>query len=92
MRASGSAGVSGHLTVESVAQAVGFDVEVMLGLQVEPATIAGDLEAAATPAPFETARAVINFMRGYQIERLLDPRLSIAEGRRRINLLLPPTG
>jgi TetR/AcrR family transcriptional regulator, regulator of biofilm formation and stress response len=54
------------------------------------ATIAGDLEAAGRPAPLETARALINFMRGYEIERLLDPRLSIVECRRRIDLLLAP--
>jgi hypothetical protein len=32
----GSAGVLGDLAVESVAEAVGFEVEVVLGLEVEP--------------------------------------------------------
>jgi TetR/AcrR family transcriptional regulator, regulator of biofilm formation and stress response len=53
-------------------------------------TIAGDLEAAGWPRAIETARTIVNFMRGYEIERLLDPELDIEEFRRRIDWLLAP--
>jgi TetR/AcrR family transcriptional regulator, regulator of biofilm formation and stress response len=54
------------------------------------AYIAGDLEAAGTPRAVETARTVLNLVRGYELERLLDPRLETDELHRRLRLLLAP--
>jgi TetR/AcrR family transcriptional regulator, regulator of biofilm formation and stress response len=52
------------------------------------ASIAGDLEAAGQPRAVETARTILNVVRGYEIERLLNPDLGIMEFRRRIDWLL----
>jgi TetR/AcrR family transcriptional regulator, regulator of biofilm formation and stress response len=53
-------------------------------------SIAGDLEAGGRPRAVETARALLNLLRGYELERLLDPRLGADELRRRLRLVLAP--
>jgi hypothetical protein len=50
--------------------------------------IASDREAAGWPRAVETT--ILNFVRGYEIERLLNPDLDVEELRRRINWLLTP--
>jgi TetR/AcrR family transcriptional regulator, regulator of biofilm formation and stress response len=52
------------------------------------ASMAGDLEAAGWPRAIETARSILNLVRGYEIERLLNPHLDSTEFRRRIDWLL----
>ena len=49
---------------------------------------AGDLEAAGWTRPVETARTVINLIRGYEIERLLNPQLGVDDFERRLEALL----
>jgi hypothetical protein len=50
--------------------------------------MAGDLEAAGWARPVETARTVINLIRGYELERLLNPQLEVDEFQRRLDLVL----
>jgi AcrR family transcriptional regulator len=50
--------------------------------------LAGDLEAAGWPRAVETARTLINLIRGYELERLLNPRLDVDEFERRVDALL----
>jgi TetR/AcrR family transcriptional regulator, regulator of biofilm formation and stress response len=50
-------------------------------------SIAGDLEAAGWPRAIETARVLLNLVRGFEIERLLNPHLDHTEFRRRIDWL-----
>lgn len=52
------------------------------------AHMAGDLEASGWPRPVETARTLLNLIRGYELERLLNPRLDVDEFRRRLELVL----
>jgi TetR/AcrR family transcriptional regulator, regulator of biofilm formation and stress response len=51
-------------------------------------SIAGDLEEAGWPRAVEAARTVLNLIRGYELERLLNPRLEVDELRRRLDLVL----
>jgi AcrR family transcriptional regulator len=53
--------------------------------------MAGDLEAAGRTRPVETARTVINLIRGYELERLLNPQLQVEEFERRLDSILPHT-
>jgi AcrR family transcriptional regulator len=55
------------------------------------ASIAGDLEAAGWPQPVEAARTVMNLIRGYELERLLNPDSDAAEFRRRLDSVLTRT-
>ena len=50
--------------------------------------IAALLERAGVQRPTESARTLINFIRGFELERLLNPRLSAKEFDRRITPLL----
>lgn len=52
------------------------------------ASIAGDLEAGGRLRAVETARTVLNVLRGYELERLLDPGLDVDELKRRIDVVL----
>jgi AcrR family transcriptional regulator len=52
------------------------------------ASIAGDFEAAGWPRPVEAARTLMNLIRGYELERLLDPQADAAEFGRRLDPLL----
>lgn len=49
---------------------------------------ASDLEAAGWARPVETARTVINLIRGYEIERLLNPQLGADDFAGRLEALL----
>lgn len=55
------------------------------------AYIAADLEAAGRPNPFEIARILVNLVRGYELERMLNPHLGIDELRSRIDYVLGAT-
>ena len=50
--------------------------------------IAALLERAGVQRPTESARTLLNFIRGFELERLLNPRLSVKEFDRRITPLL----
>lgn len=50
--------------------------------------MAGDLEAAGWPRPVETARTLLNLIRGYELERLLNPELDLEGFRRRVDAVL----
>lgn len=50
--------------------------------------MAGDLEAAGWARPIEAARTVINLIRGYELERLLNPHLEDGELERRLDSVL----
>lgn len=50
--------------------------------------LAGDLETAGWSRPVETARTVINLIRGYELERLLNPHLEVDEFERRLDSVL----
>lgn len=50
--------------------------------------MAGDLEAAGWPRPVDTARTLINLIRGYELERLLDPTLEADVFQRRLDTVL----
>jgi AcrR family transcriptional regulator len=52
--------------------------------------MAEDLEAAGWPRPVETARMLLNLIRGYELERLLNPQLEGGEFRRRLDSVLTP--
>lgn len=51
---------------------------------------AGDLEAAGRTRPVETARTIINLVRGFEIEKLIDPRVDADDFRRRLEAVLAP--
>ena len=53
--------------------------------------MAGDLEAAGWARPVETARTVINLIRGYELERLLNAQLEVGEFERRLDSFLTRT-
>ena len=53
--------------------------------------MAGDLEAAGRARPVQTARTVINLIRGYELERLLNPQLEDEEFERRLDSFLTRT-
>ena len=55
------------------------------------ASIAGDFEAAGWPRPVEAARTLMNLIRGYELERLLDPQADAAEFGRRLDSMLTRT-
>lgn len=55
------------------------------------ASIAGDLETAGWPQPIEAARTLMNLIRGYELERLLNPDSDAAEFRRRLDSVLTRT-
>lgn len=50
--------------------------------------VAGDLEAAGRPRAVETARTLLNLIRGFELERLLDPELEAEEFLRRLDSVL----
>jgi hypothetical protein len=54
--------------------------------------LAGDLEAAGRPRAIETARTILNLIRGYELERLLDPRPADDAFERRIDAVLARPG
>jgi AcrR family transcriptional regulator len=53
--------------------------------------VAGDLEAGGVPRAVETARTVMNLIRGYELERLLNPQLEDDEFERRLASILDST-
>jgi hypothetical protein len=53
--------------------------------------VGGDLEVAGWVRPVETARIVINLIRGYELERLLKPQLEVGEFERRLDSVLAHT-
>ncbi|MEW5991362.1 MAG: TetR family transcriptional regulator [Chloroflexota bacterium] len=55
------------------------------------ASMASDFEAAGWPQPVEAARTVLNLIRGYELERLLDPTRTATEFRRRLDSVLTRT-
>jgi AcrR family transcriptional regulator len=50
--------------------------------------LASDLEGGGWARPVETARTLLNLVRGYELERLLDPELGPDEFERRVDSLL----
>jgi hypothetical protein len=50
--------------------------------------MAGDLEAAGWPRAVEGARTLINLIRGYELECLLDPQRDPADFGRRLEWVL----
>lgn len=52
--------------------------------------IAGDLEASGWTRPVDTARTVMNLIRGFEIERLLNPHLDSGDFQRRLETVLTP--
>jgi AcrR family transcriptional regulator len=52
------------------------------------APVAAALEAAGASRPVEAARTLLNFVRGYELERLLDPHLGVDDLKQRLALLL----
>jgi TetR/AcrR family transcriptional regulator, regulator of biofilm formation and stress response len=52
------------------------------------AHMAAELEAGGTPRPIEGARTLLNLVRGFELERLLDATLTLDDFRRRLELLL----
>jgi AcrR family transcriptional regulator len=52
------------------------------------AYVAGDLEAAGWEQPVLVARTFLNLVRGYELERLLDPRVGDDEFQRQLDALL----
>jgi len=50
--------------------------------------LAALLERAGSPRPTESARTLVNFVRGFELERLVKPKLGIAEFERRLTPLL----
>lgn len=50
--------------------------------------MAGDLEAAGWPFAVATARTLVNLIRGYELERLLDRKLEVDEFKRRLDTVL----
>lgn len=53
--------------------------------------LATDLEAAGWPRPVETARTLLNLIRGYELERLLNPQLEVDAFQRRLDAVLAHT-
>jgi TetR/AcrR family transcriptional regulator, regulator of biofilm formation and stress response len=52
------------------------------------AHLAEPLEAAGAPRPIEAARTLLNLVRGFELERLLDARLTRDDFARRLDLVL----
>lgn len=52
------------------------------------AHMAGILEAAGRPEPFEMGRILVNLVRGYELERLIDRDLGLERLRKRIDTVL----
>lgn len=50
--------------------------------------LAAVLERAGTRRPTESARTLVNFVRGFELERLVKPKLGIADFERRLTPLL----
>jgi AcrR family transcriptional regulator len=50
--------------------------------------IAGDLEAAGWSRPVDAARTIINLIRGFEIERLIDPQVDTDDFQRRLEAVL----
>ena len=50
--------------------------------------LAGDLEAAGWSRPVDAARTIINLIRGFEIERLIDPQVDTADFQRRLEAVL----
>jgi hypothetical protein len=48
------------------------------------ATLAAPLEAAGARRPLEAARTLVNLVRGFELERLVDDRLDANDLRRRL--------
>lgn len=48
------------------------------------ASLAATLESGGAPRPIDAARTLVNLVRGFELERLLDPRLGSAVLRRRL--------
>jgi TetR/AcrR family transcriptional regulator, regulator of biofilm formation and stress response len=67
-------------------EALAVDVRVWESRWV--AYLAGSLEAAGTPRPIEASRTLLNLVRGFELERLIDPSLRAADFRRRLDLLI----
>jgi hypothetical protein len=55
------------------------------------ASMASDFEAAGWPHPVAAARTLLNLIRGYELERLLDPTRDAAEFGRRLESVLART-
>lgn len=51
-------------------------------------TLGAVLESAGAARPIEAARTLANLLRGYELERLLNPRLTVEDFRRRLRLVL----
>ncbi len=51
-------------------------------------SVAAALERAGSPRPTEAARTLINFVRGFELERLVKPKLGLVEFERRLSPLL----
>jgi DNA-binding transcriptional regulator YbjK len=56
------------------------------------ATLAVPLERAGAPRPLQAARTVVNLVRGFELERLVDPRLEASDLRSRLDLVLASVG
>lgn len=52
------------------------------------AYLAADLEEAGWPRAIEGARTLMNLMRGYELERLLNPALGAEDFQRRLDIVL----
>jgi TetR/AcrR family transcriptional regulator, regulator of biofilm formation and stress response len=52
------------------------------------AHLADALESAGCSRPMETARTLINLVRGFELERLINDRLTVADFSRRLELVL----
>lgn len=52
------------------------------------AYLAGHLEAAGEPRAVEGARTIVNLMRGFEIDRLLDPTLTVDDFQTRLDRVL----
>lgn len=53
--------------------------------------LAGELEAAGSTRAIEAARTILNLIRGYEIERLLNPELDTVHFERRLDWVLAGT-
>jgi TetR/AcrR family transcriptional regulator, regulator of biofilm formation and stress response len=67
---------------------LGADVRVWESRWV--AYLAEALEAGGSLRPVEAARTLFNLVRGFELERVLDDRLTVDDFRRRIELVLAP--
>jgi TetR/AcrR family transcriptional regulator, regulator of biofilm formation and stress response len=51
---------------------------------------AAALEAAGSPRPIEAARTLVNLVRGFELERLLNPQIGVEDFERRLETFLAP--